>query len=196
MAGVGHEKKDMIELRGKKVVLRVLEREDCRRIWQEDEPTEPLPAQPITPGLSVEGADKWFEEIQTKQGKEQFYLGIFTPAGELLGDIQLANIDWRNRTATLGYGIFRAADRGKGFATDAVLTLLRFAFQGVDLYRVSANLAEHNAASRRVLEKSGFTQEGCAREAIYAGGRRRNNLLYGLLRTEFEAINAQSGRPE
>lgn len=176
----------MIKLRSEKVVLRALEREDCRRIWQEDEPAEPLPAQPTTPGLSVEGADKWFEQIQAKQGKEQIYLGIFTPEGELLGDIQLANIDWRNRTATLGYGITRAEYRGKGLATDAVLSLLRFAFRELDLYRVSADPAEYNAASRRVLEKCGFTQEGCARQAVYADGRRHNSLLYGLLRTEFD----------
>lgn len=167
-------------------MLRVLEREDCRRLWQDAEPLEPLPAQPVTPGRSVEGADEWFEEIQAKQGKEQIYLGIFTPDGELLGDIQLANIDWRNRTATLGYGISRAADRGKGFATDAARTLLTFAFQEMDLYRVSASCAEHNTASRRVLENCGFTQEGCAREAVHARGRRHNSLLYGLLRPEFD----------
>jgi len=176
----------MIELRGKKVVLRGLEREDCRRLWKEGEPAEPLPAQATTPGLSAEGADKWFEEIQAKQGKEQVYLGIFTPEGQLLGDIQLANIDWRNRPATLGAGISRRADRGKGFATDAAFTLLRFAFQDLDLYRVSAGLAEYNAASRRVLEKCGFTQEGCARQALYTSGKRHNWLTYGLLRTEFD----------
>jgi RimJ/RimL family protein N-acetyltransferase len=176
----------MIELRGKSVFLRALEREDCCRLWTEAEATEPLPAQATTPGLSVEGADKWFEEIQAKQGREQVYSGIFTLEGELLGDIQLANIDWRNRTATLGIGISCAADRGKGFATEAVFTLLRFAFQELDLFRVSADTAEYNTAARRVLEKCGFTQEGCARQAIHARGSRHNSRTYGLLCTEFD----------
>lgn len=86
----------------------------------------------------------------------------------------------------MGCGISRAGDRGKGFASDAVLTLLRFACEELDLCRVSANTAEYNAAARRVLEKCGFTQEGCARQAVYCGGSRHNSLTYGLLRTEFD----------
>jgi len=172
------------------VVLRTLEREDCRRLWAAEEPGEPLPAQTTTPGLSVEGVDLWFEEMQARQGKEQLHLGIFTAQGELLGDIQLANIDWRNRTATIGYGISRVADRSKGFATDAVLTLLRFAFHEFDLHRVTADPAEYNTASQRVLEKAGFIREGRARQAIYMDGRRHNTLLYGVLRGEFDAAGA------
>jgi RimJ/RimL family protein N-acetyltransferase len=177
----------MIELRGEKVVLRTLERKDCRRLWEEYEPESPLPSEPLTPGLSAEGADKWFEEMQVKQGKEQVYLGIFTSGGELLGDIQLAHIDWRNRTATVGYGISRKQNRGKGYATDAVRVLARFAFEELDLYRLSVNTAAHNTAACRVLEKCGFVKEGCARLAVYCGGRRWDQLTYGLLRTELAA---------
>ena len=174
----------MIELRGEKVVLRTLERKDCRRLWEEYEPEGPLPSEALTPGLSVEGADKWFEEMQAKQGKEQVYLGIFTPGGELLGDIQLAHIDWRNRTATVGYGISRKQNRSKGYATDAVRVLARFAFEELDLYRLSVETAAHNAASCRVLEKCGFVREGCARQAVFCGGKRWDRITYGLLRTE------------
>jgi RimJ/RimL family protein N-acetyltransferase len=175
----------MVDLRGKAVVLRALEREHCRHLWKADEPTEPLPSQPLTPGLSVEGADRWFDDMQSKQGKEQFYLGIFSLKGRLLGDIQIANIDWRNRTATLGYGISRSTDRAKGYATDAVLVLLRFAFADLDLYRITVETADHNTASRRVLEKCGFVQEGCSRQATYCGGKRHDRIIYGLLRPEF-----------
>jgi hypothetical protein len=57
----------MIELRGEQVVLRTLEREHCRQLWESYKPAEPLPTEPLNPGLSVEGADKWFEEMQAKQ---------------------------------------------------------------------------------------------------------------------------------
>ena len=95
----------MIELIGRRVSLRTLERSHCRILWDQYEPQQPIPTEPLNPGLLVEGVDKWFEEMQAKQGREQVYLGIFSMAGELLGDIQLANIDWRNRTASLGVGI-------------------------------------------------------------------------------------------
>ena len=46
----------MIELRGEKVVLRALEREHCHQLWEHYVPAEPLPTEPLNPGLSVEGA--------------------------------------------------------------------------------------------------------------------------------------------
>jgi RimJ/RimL family protein N-acetyltransferase len=183
----------MIELRGEHIVLRTMERAHCRELWEAYEPTEPLPAEPLNPGLSIEGADKWFEEIQAKQGKEQVYLGVFTPEGRLVGDIQLAHIDWPYRTASLGLGIARQAARGRGIGTDAARTLLRYAFQHLDLYRIYAATAAYNVAMQCVLGKCGFVQEGCEREAVYAGGKRWDRLCFGLLRPEFEASERLAG---
>ncbi len=174
----------MIELRAEKIVLRTLEREHCHELWSNYEPVEPLPTEPLRPGLSVEGADKWFEDMQARQGKEQVYLGIFTLAGKVVGDIQLADIDWRHRTASLGVGIARQADRGQGYGAAAITTLLRYGFQHLDLYRVSASTAEYNTAAQRVLEKCGFIREGRERKALYCGGRRWDRLQYGLLRNK------------
>jgi RimJ/RimL family protein N-acetyltransferase len=98
----------------------------------------------------------------------------------------LANINWRNRTATVGLSIALQADRGKGYGTDATVTLLRFGFKHLGLYRVTAAVAEYNSGAQRILEKCGFVQEGRERQAIYSGGRRWDRLVYGLLRTEFE----------
>jgi RimJ/RimL family protein N-acetyltransferase len=190
----------MVELRGDKVVLRTLEREHCRVLWEAYEPAEPrgvsrsaqalrphsAPTEPLNVGLSVEGADPWFEDMQAKQGKEQVYLGVFTHDGRLVGDIQLSNIDWRHRTSGIGLGIARRADRGQGFGLDATRTMLRYGFQHLDLHRVSAVTAEHNVAAIKILERCGFVQEGCEREAIFCIGRRWDRLRYGLLRAEFE----------
>jgi len=175
----------MVEIRGERVVLKTLERGDCRQVWEQYEPAEPLPTEPPSAGRSVEGSDAWFDEIQAKQGREQVYLGIFLPEGQLLGDIQLANIDWRARTATLGGGISRRADRGSGYGTDAAHTILRYGFNELDLFRVEASMAEYNAPARRVLERLGFSEEGRRRQALYRGGRRWDRVMYGLLRSEF-----------
>jgi len=69
----------MVELKGEKVVLRTLEREHCRQLWERYEPVEPVPTKALNAGLSVEGADKWFDEMQARQGHEHVYLGVFTP---------------------------------------------------------------------------------------------------------------------
>jgi RimJ/RimL family protein N-acetyltransferase len=174
----------MVALKGENIVLRTLEREHCRQLWEGYESSEPVATEPLNVGLSVEGADKWFEEMQAKQGKEHVYLGVFAPEGELLGDIQLANIDWLNRTATLGSSISHIANRGAGYGTDAARTILRYGFDELGLHRVEATTAEFNTAARRSLEKLGFREEGRLRQAIYRDGRRWDNVVYGLLREE------------
>ena len=175
----------MIELHGEKTILRTLERKHCRELWEAYEPVEPLPTEPLNPGMSIEGADTWFEEMQAKQGKEQVYLGVFARDGKLLGDLQLSGIDWRHRVAGIGLSIARKVDRGQGYGRDATMTLLRYAFHQLDLHRVSAGTASHNLAAQRVLEKCGFVQEGEEREAIYCGGQRWGRVNYGMLRGEF-----------
>ena len=72
--------------------MRALERDDCRWLWAAYEAAEPLPTEPLHLGLSAEGADAWFAEIQAGQEKDRLHLGIFTLDGRLVGDIQLANI--------------------------------------------------------------------------------------------------------
>ena len=177
----------MIELRGKKAVLRTMERQHCRTLWEQYELEEPIPTEPVRPGHSLEGSEKWFDEIQQQQGKSQIYLGIFDDDGNLVGDIQLSGIDWRSRTASLGFGIALRQDMGKGYCTDAALVMLRFGFEELDLYRISAATTSNNAGAIRVLEKLGFAQEGREREAAYWSNCRWDRLLFGLLKTEFES---------
>ena len=114
---------------------------------------------------------------------QKWYYGLWNAS---IGDIQLSEIDLKNRTASLGAGIARRRDRGKGYCTDAALVILRFGFEHLDLYRISAETASNNTGAIRVLEKLGFTQEGCEREAIYWSNRRWDKLLFGILRAEFE----------
>ena len=47
----------MIELPGKKVVLRTMERAHCRTLWENYEPVEPVPTEPVRPGHSVEDSE-------------------------------------------------------------------------------------------------------------------------------------------
>ena len=177
----------MIELRGSLVTLRTLERDDCRYLWQAYEPAQPRPTEPLHLGLSVEGANTWFAEIQADQGKGRLHLGIFTLEGRLVGDIQLSNIDWRNRTAELGAGIALAADRGQGYGREATRLLLGYAFDHLDLARIAAAVLEYNVAAARGLERSGFVAEGRDRAAVFIGGHRYDRLRFGLLREEFTA---------
>lgn len=179
----------MLRLQGEKVFLSTLEREDCRKLWEDTEADLANPTDYFIVGSSIEKADEWYGDIQSKQGKTHIRLGIFLPneggGATVIGDIALQDINWQDRSCTLGYGLSKIGYRSKGYTTDAAKTILRYGFCHFGLERISATTLEHNIGSQRVLEKCGFTLEGRERKAVYIAGRRYDRLIYGILADEF-----------
>lgn len=63
--------------------------------------------------------------------------------------------------------------------TEAVRQVCRIAFAELDLVRITGLVYADNAASRRVLEKNGFVQEGCRKNAIVKNGILHDECVYG-----------------
>jgi ribosomal-protein-alanine N-acetyltransferase len=100
----------------------------------------------------------------------------------LLGAITLDNIRRGPAQATtLGYWI-GAAHARQGYMREAIEVIVHYAFRGLDLSRVEAACLPENAASRGVLEKTGFKYEGVAQSYLQINGRWRNHVLYAHLR--------------
>ena len=88
------------------------------------------------------------------------------------------------QAAHLGYAI--AADHwGHGYATDASRALVRFAFENLDLHRVSAAIGPENLASVAVVKRLGFSYEGRIRHHVFTNGAWRDSLLYSILAGEY-----------
>ncbi len=75
---------------------------------------------------------------------------------------------------------------GQGVTAEAVAGVLDWAFPNLDLVRVMATVDPENRQSWRVMEKLGMTREGHLRSARTVRGQRRDDYVYGLLRTEWE----------
>ncbi|MQA76962.1 MAG: GNAT family N-acetyltransferase [Streptosporangiales bacterium] len=71
--------------------------------------------------------------------------------------------------------------RRKGYATDALLTLCRYAFDELGMVRLETYLAVDDRPSQRVAARSGFVREGLLRGKRSDGDRRRDLLLYARL---------------
>jgi len=175
----------MVKLQGELIYLATMERDDCRKIWNDFEYDFSQMTEPLQIGHSLTKADGWFDEIQKLQGSVHIRLGIFLPDGTVIGDIALQDMDWKNRSCTIGCGLTKLEYRRKGYATDAARTMIAYAFCHLGLERISSNTLEHNIGSRRVLEKCGFVLEGRERKSTYFAGKRYDKLLYGLLREEY-----------
>jgi [ribosomal protein S5]-alanine N-acetyltransferase len=89
------------------------------------------------------------------------------------------------RSLGIGYCLDEPA-WGKGYATEAVRSMLHWAYDALDLNRVEAELDTRNAASARVLEKLGFEREGLRREDCVVAGEVSDSRIYGLLRRDWK----------
>lgn len=102
--------------------------------------------------------------------------------GALLGALTLDNIRrGPAQCGTLGYWVGQPFAR-QGYMREAIEAVVHHAFHIMDLSRVEAACLEENAASRGVLEKSGFKYEGVFQAYLQINGRWRNHVLYSALR--------------
>ena len=175
----------MIKLQGESVYLATLEKEHCQILWEAFEYDEKNITEPLNIGHSVEKADDWFNEIQRLQGDGNVRLGIFLQNGKVIGDVALQDIDWRNRSCSIGLGIQMIEHRSKGYGSEAVRLMLEHGFNNLGLNRISANTLDANIGAQRMLKKLGFSKEGCSRNAVYFAGRYFDKLHYGFLRDEY-----------
>lgn len=89
----------------------------------------------------------------------------------------------------MGIGIGEREYWSKGYGTDAMNVILRFAFDELNLYRISLNVFEYNQRAIRSYEKVGFVVEGREREFLRRAGRRWDMIFMGLLREEWAQKN-------
>ncbi len=102
----------------------------------------------------------------------------------LLGGITLSNVRRGvAQTGTIGYWVGEPHAR-QGVMTEAVRIVLRFAFNELTLHRLEAACLPSNAASRRLLTKCGFREEGYAPQYLKINGLWEDHVLFALLASE------------
>lgn len=102
-------------------------------------------------------------------------------SGLFIGDCGLRIMEADARLAQIGYTIAKA-NWNRGFATEAVTALVAHAFATLPLHRITASADPRNAASCRVLERSGFTREALFRQSEWFKGEWADDALYAILR--------------
>jgi ribosomal-protein-alanine N-acetyltransferase len=106
----------------------------------------------------------------------------------LLGGVNLTHVRRGvAQTASLGYWIGEAHAR-QGYMTDALRALLPYAFQQLALHRIEAACLQENEASRRLLSKVGFREEGIARQYLRINDCWQDHLLFGLVDADLAGL--------
>ncbi|HEY8594276.1 MAG TPA: GNAT family protein [Devosiaceae bacterium] len=109
-------------------------------------------------------------------------------SARLVGGLTLSNV--RRRAAqfvNLGYWMAQS-HAGRGIMTRSVALVLPFVFDSLGLHRVHAACLPDNEASRKVLVRNGFVEEGYAENYLQIDGAWRDHALFGLTRERYERI--------
>ncbi|HUN30692.1 MAG TPA: GNAT family N-acetyltransferase [Trebonia sp.] len=104
-------------------------------------------------------------------------------ADRIVGSISLFHTDWEVRSAEIGYGV-RGEERGKGYATEALAAVSRWALSAGGIQRAWLTANTDNLASVRVAEKAGFTREGTLRRAALEDDGLHDQAVFSLLDDE------------
>jgi len=149
-----------------------------------------LPAMP----LSVAQMKKKYEAIE-KEVDESKRLFHFTIRGKednhLLGFVRIEGIEWTHGTGSLKLAIGDPAERGKGYGSETMQLILHFAFNELNLYRLSAVVGEDNPEALRFLHRFNFVEEVRRRKALLRDGQTWDSIHLGLLRDEWSEARAE-----
>lgn len=174
---------------GEKIRLRAYRREDIpmAQAFLNDPEVRRLLAPGIPYPYTLENEYAWYDQLSAL--KDAYDFAIETLEGSrYIGGCGIANVDWKNRLAEVGIFIGDHGFWGKGYGTDALRVLMRFAFEEMNLNKIKLNVYDFNTRAIRSYRKCGFVLEGTLREALFREGVYHDTLCMGILKREYDAL--------
>jgi RimJ/RimL family protein N-acetyltransferase len=171
-------------LRGTKVALRARQAADVAVLHAElyedvaiRSRADSRPWRPVAEGSSPYVVGEPRDDVS-------FFSVVELASGELAGEALLWSIDRHNRAAHLGISL-RPSFRGRGLGVDVVRTLCTYGFSVLGLYRLQVETLADNAAMIRAAAQAGFVREGVRRRAAWVAGDFVDEVILGLLATDW-----------
>lgn len=176
---------------GQRIILRALRQFDVVNLlkWFND--------MEVTQYLSMylpmmeKGEENWLESLGTTRRESDVVFMIEVIDGETvipIGTCGLHKINWKDRDTEFGIAIGEKKYWNNGYGTEAAKLIIGYAFEQLNLHRVSSAAYSFNERSVRMHLKIGFTQEGIVRESIYKNGKYQDKVVLGFLRSEWEEL--------
>ena len=176
-----------MNIKGKVVTLRAIEMEDLKLLSEWSNSPE------LWKNLvgwhfpySKLSTEQYIKNINNNNINYQ-NLAIETEELGLLGTINLVDIDWKNRNASNGIMLGDKDSRGKGYALDAVMTMMRYAFKELNLKRLDAEMIDYNNRSINFYtKKCGWVVEGRKENWFYRNGEYHDKIIVGITHKQYD----------
>lgn len=140
----------------------------------------------VAPPFRLKEARRFIKKTQSDiQKKKAYEFGIeLKETKELIGTINLFNIDYKNKNAEIGIWMAKKY-WGKGLAWEALSLMLQFGFFNLKLERIQARVLHKNIFAKNLLKRIGFKLEGKLRKKTFFKNRWFDDLIYGILKQNF-----------
>lgn len=165
---------------------------DCKLLaeWDQDSEYQRL----FNSEQAVRYSPKLIQAFFEKEiGSMHFFMIQRLEDDRKIGLINLSGFNWLVGNAWVGIGIGERDLWGKGYGTDAMRIILRYAFTELNLNRVTLDLFEINHRGLTSYKKAGFREEGRSPKVLSIAGEYYDLIFMGILRSEWEALNFQNG---
>jgi len=136
--------------------------------------------------MSLANEERWFESLADR--KDDFVFAVEALIGEQwvhIGNVGLESIDWKNSCCMFGIVLGEKQYWSQGYGTKTAKTILRYAFNELNLHRVELEVFAYNKRAIRCYEKAGFRHEGTRRQSRFHDGQYHDAYRMGILREEW-----------
>jgi RimJ/RimL family protein N-acetyltransferase len=179
-------------LTGKLVRLRAVEMDDLDRYlaWINDLEVVQFLATAAPHPVSRAQEEEWVRKAATQTQPPEITFAIETlDVSRHIGSVSLHRVGHPARHAALGILIGDKTCWTRGYGTDTIVTMLRYAFEELNLNRVWLEVHDFNLRAIACYRKCGFIEEGRLRQDRYRNGEYGDTLVMGVLRDEFRALH-------
>jgi RimJ/RimL family protein N-acetyltransferase len=135
--------------------------------------------------LSRDGSEKaWSDAVGNDGSNGKYWFAIEDKETQTIGIIGLESVNLINEDAVLAVCITNTV-RNKGIGIRSAALIMDVSFQQLGLNRLTSYYRVDNEVTRYLTERAGFRQEGCMRQAWFAGGQHVDMIIVGILRQEW-----------
>lgn len=129
----------------------------------------------LEPQLNI--PESWFQMAIIEKENQVF-----------IGDLGIHFLEESSQQVELGYTLNKKF-QGKGYATEAINTVINYLFSELNKHRITASVDPENSPSFKLLERLGFIKEAHFRESLFINDEWVDDIIYALLAKEWKPVN-------
>ncbi len=169
---------------GEHVILRAFERDDAERCYRWINDPNIVRTLKTRYPIAFQNEIEWLDRAIHPTPTERHFAVERKDDRSHIGNASIHDIDWVSQAAWFGLFIGEPAAWNRGFGGDAIHTLVRFAFEEMNLTKLRIHVFAYNDRAKHVLEALGFVQEGCLRRDFFREGKYHDIVILSKFRED------------